>query len=75
MAMFINRYKVIASGIADDVARGDIGIAVNRTLDGRRTKGARAALLAGLVVGALCDRKEADAAARFLNILAQHIDR
>lgn len=83
MSQTLNQYKVEAAKIADIVQesakRGnnalyaDAGM-VARILHNKRTKGTKAALLCGLVVGALCDRGLGDYAAGVLSYMATLID-
>lgn len=69
----LNEAKAKASKIADIAQQTGRGAhdAADKILSMRRTKGAHAALFAGLVIGALCERGYADAAERLTIVLAE----
>jgi len=73
----LNQYKAQAGRMADDATRIDPAartpayIVAGNILAARRTHSARAALLAGLVVGALVERGHADIAERVTIELAK----
>ncbi|EPX3567561.1 TPA: hypothetical protein ACXIDG_000918 [Pseudomonas aeruginosa] len=64
--------KAEASRIADHAAasKGGPYIAANKIMARRATKGAKAALIAAMTVGALCERGRADAAEQLTKELA-----
>lgn len=74
----LHRAKAEASRIADTAlaSKGGPYIAASAILARRKTRGAQAALLAGLVVGALCERghaAEGEALTIELNLLAEAV--
>ena len=70
----LHTYKAIASNIIDQIELGNISRAIDILMHHRWTKGARAAMLCGLVVGALCARNKGDEAVRFLAALDQYAE-
>lgn len=70
----LNQYKVEASKIADQ-AETSPSTAAASILHTRGTKGSRAALMCGLVIGALVERGKADAAEQVTIALGKEVER
>jgi hypothetical protein len=73
----INQYKVTTGRIVDAMISGNQSPYITAELSilkGRKTKGHKAALLTGLIVGALCERSRPDLAEQLLHYIAKIAD-